>query len=221
MVTKKKKNLNFRIQKFLEIFRKIEEKFGMNQSEIARAIQISPSSISHYLSRIYNPSAKVILKMKKLLADLDEENHIIGGNKFQTFSSQRGYRQIPVVHEKDFPKGGRLPDFSNWDRFKTVPVSRTQDEKAFFLVAAWDSVVGTFIQKGDYLLVEPGKPVKPQDLVLCNHPHFSLLVGKYCHSFENTAAILPLKRGCEFTFLTEKEIREIPLYRIGYIEREL
>lgn len=220
MTSNKNKISEKQIQEFLEIFKKIYEKFGMNQSEIARTIQISPSSISNYLSRNYNPPAKVILKMKKLLDDLVLEN-----KKSKTDpdpdSDPKNIKEIPLFHERDFPKGKKLPDLSESDRFKLILGFRTKDQDSFFIAATTDSMVGSGIQKGDYLLVEPNRNIKPGDLVLCNHPRFGLLAGKYCHPSENLVIIFSQRGDCGIILLLDNEVHEVPVYRISYIEREL
>jgi SOS-response transcriptional repressor LexA len=217
----KTKSSERRFHEFLEIFRKIHENFGFNQSQIAKGIGVSPSSMSNYLSsRSYNPPSKILVKMRRYFDHLLKDEQKSQMKKNLSFSPME-VRQIPLIYKWDLTGEKFSPGFFKTDKFKPILSSRLRDPKSFFVIATTDSMTGSVIQEGDYLLVEPGMPLQSGDLVLCYHPNFGLVVRRYCNPLKNISILLPIRDDCSFLTLNRKEFHESQIYRIGYIEREL
>lgn len=147
---------------------------GKTQTELAQQCGLSQGTIYKYLTGEPTPDSDTLQKFSRGLGIpiealfISEDSQPYAAQKSDAGENiPKGTRLVPVINHSacgkwrdftdlDFPAG-------HSDRQEFAP---TNDQHAFYVIAAGDSMIGGKIEDGDLLLVEPSKRVDDGDIVL-------------------------------------------------------
>lgn len=184
-----------------DIIRDAREGRGLTQPQLATALGLKrPVSISrwetseapipwHHFQGLIDvlglPKDKFIeTARREIPAAVKAFEKYLGASAQKTVSPipvlPRGMRSVPVINHSacgkwrdftdlDFPAG-------HSDRHELAP---TNDQHAFYVIAAGDSMIGGKIEDGDLLLIEPSKRVDDGDIVLAKVADKGCTVKKF------------------------------------------
>ncbi|MDR0302347.1 MAG: helix-turn-helix domain-containing protein [Treponema sp.] len=176
-------------------FREIREKLGVNQSELARAIDANPSIISDIERGEKEPSKKIISSL--ITKYKVNSNWLLTGegSMFITLSKNEiasTDHHIPLLRQKvSCGPGQSWDDETNIDRYVNVfdLVPRLKTGKIFAVPVTGSSMLGAGIKNGDIVLFTADKNQDTHDGIYV----FSLDGDVYCKRLEFDALTQQIK----------------------------
>lgn len=136
----------------------------------------------------------------------------------RTIRADRAPRLIPVINQAAC---GKWRDFTDLDfpsgQSDRQEAATTADPHAFYIIASGDSMIGSKIEDGDLLLVEPGIPVEDGHIVLAKN-HEGCTVKKF---FRHAGHIelRPMNEAHKSIFV--KDDSSLRIYRISQIVKRI
>lgn len=196
----------------------IRERRGLSQLALSYKSGISQPSIArieagHQKNLKTETIEKLAASLEISLSHLLEEPLMIS----EDVSSYEAIRRIPVISLQEFIASGcRLLTEDRHGRFEP---SLSTDISALFLSSC--SVLGSDVEKGDLLLIEPSSKINNNDTVLYISKDRQCIGRIYYHS--SAWIIQPLKSASEPVFYlpTMRKNRDTKLFKVAELRKKM
>lgn len=132
--------------------------------------------------------------------------------------AERTVRVVPVINQASC---GKWRDFSDLDypagHAEQELAASTHDSQAFFVIASGDSMIGSKIEEGDLLLIEPSRSVEDGHIVLAKN-HEGCTVKKFFQHGDHIE-LRPMNEAHKSIFV--KNDPSLRVYRISQIVKRI